>query len=437
MDDSISRRSFLGALGAGSLAPAFAAAQTFPAERIPLDSRVLWPWLRAQLVLAPGIIWLDTARFGPTLRAVMAREYRSRERESSDFVRYQAATFGAESIRTPLEAVGAFLGADPADLVLTAGTAEGLAIVAQGLDLQAGDEVLTTTEDHPAAVYPWLLQAARRNVKVVQLPPDAAPAGPEAIMARFAEAIGPKTRVVAFPHVRYTDGTVVPAREICGLARSRGVFSVVDGAQAPGLLDLRVPELGCDAYATCFHKWANGPYGTGALYLRRDSQPRLWPLAPDSASGGWTVHDRFGAPVPPASETALPAAQARFGQFARYRGPAIDALPIALELQQSLGRARLGSRVLQLTAYLRAQLRRLTQVELLTPSHPSLATGILAMRVSGGDHAALAEALAREDGIVIGHIQHGQVFDGLRVSLHPSNEADDIDRLVVALQRRL
>jgi selenocysteine lyase/cysteine desulfurase len=436
MADFLSRRDFLGVLSAGSVAPSLAAGEAFSSDRVPVISRELWQWMRSQLVLEPGLVWLDTARFGPTLRAVLAREFRSSERQSLDFPRYQAATFGAESIRAPLEAIGEFIGADPADLVLTGGAAEGLGIVAQGLDLQPGDEVLTTTHDHPAAVYPWLVQAKRRGVKVVQLPQTGIAVAPEAITGQFAAAITPKTRVIACSHVRYTDGTVMPVQEICALARGNGIFSLVDGALAAGLLELNLRALGCDAYATCFHKWLNGPSGSGALFLRTEAQPRVWPMAADGPTG-WDVTDRFGNAAPVATVGTVPAAQAKFGQFARYRGPALDALPLAFEFQRAVNRARIAAHVRELAAYLRLQVARLPQVEVLTPSHPSLWAGIVALRVKGSDHGELADAMAREDGIVVGRVQHGAVFDALRVSLHASNETGDIDRLLLAMQRRL
>lgn len=436
MDDFLSRRAFLGALSAGSLAPSLAAGQSFPSERVPVVSRELWQWMRAQLVLAPGLAWLDTARSGPTLRAVLAREFRSSERQSLDFPRYEAATFGAESIREPLAAVGEYLGADPADLVLTGGAAEALAIVAQGMDLQPGDEVLTTTHDHPAAVYPWLVQAKRRGIKVVQLPQDGTPAAPEALTGQFAAAITPRTRVIACSHVRCTDGTVLPVQEICALARGNGIFSVVDGALATGMLEQNLRMLGCDAYAASFHKWLNGPIGSGALYMRSEARQKVWPMAADGPAG-WDVADRFGAAATDASGEGFPAAQARFGQFARYRGPALDALPLAFEFQKAVNRARIAAHVRELAAYLRLQVARLPQVVVLTPGHPALWAGIVALRINGHDHAELADGMAREDGVVVGRVRHGAIFDALRVSLHGSNESGDIDRLLLSLQRRL
>lgn len=434
MEDSFSRRAFLGALSAGTLASSLASAQTFPADRVPVVSRELWPWVRSQLLIGTDMIWLDTARFGPTLRAVVARAFRSTERQSRDFPRYYAATFGPDAIAAPLADVGAYLGADAEDIVLTSGAAAGLAIVAGGLDLQPGDEVLTTAHDHDAAVYPWLVQARRRGIKVIQLPQDGTPADPAQIVGRIAGALTPKTRVVAFAHVQYTDGTLMPVKEICSLARANGVVSVVDGAQAAGLVEFAIRDLGCDAYATCFHKWVNGPAGSGALYVRRDFRDRLWPASADSPQG-WDASDRFGAPAA-GGEVPL-TAQGRFGALARYHGPAFDSLPIAFEFQQTVNRARMGARMRELVSYLRLQLGRLDGVQFLTPTHPSLWTGIVALGIAGRDHAALARSLLQEDNIAVGHVRHGGVFDALRVSLHASNDANEVDRLVTAIQRRL
>ena len=433
-----SRRFFLGALGASSFAPAVAAAASFSSANVPYVSHELWQWLKAQLVLDPALTWLDTARFGPTLRAVMAQEYRSREQQSAEFHRYQDQVLSFDSMRARLGAIAAFLGTATEDLAFTGGTQEALTIVARGLDLQPGDEILTTTHDHPAAVYPWLLEAKRRGYKVTQLPQDGVPATPESIVARFAGAIGPQTKVMLFSHVQYTDGTVMPARELCALARAKGVFSIVDGAQAPGQIDVRIAELDCDAYATCFHKWLNAGAGTGALYVRRDTRPRLWPLTVERSTG-WDGTDRFGT-IPPVIElpyAAWPESQAKYGQGARLRGPGLEGVGIAIELQLAVNRARINARIRELMNILRQRLTGLPGLVILTPTHPSLWAGIVTFAVPNRDHATLAAALAAEDGVVLRHVVHRGVIDGLRVSLHAYCDYADVDRLVLALQRKI
>jgi len=433
-----SRRFFLGVLGASSLAPAMTSAASFSAANVPYVSRELWQWMRAQLVLDPGLVWLDTARFGPTLRAVMAQEYRSRERQSADFRRYQESALAFDTMRAHLGAIAAFLGTAAEDLVFTGGTHEGLTMVARGLDLQPGDEILTTTHDHPTAVYPWLLEAKRRGVKLVQLAQDGVPTAPEAIVAKFAGAITPKTRVLLFSHVQYTDGTVMPARELCALARAKGILSVVDGAQATGQIDVRIAELDCDVYATCFHKWLNAGAGTGALYVRRDARARLWPLMVERPTG-WDAADRFGA-VPPAVELpydAWPETQAKYGQASRLRAPGIEGVGIAIEFQQAVNRGRIGARIRELVSYLRMRLAGLPGIVFLTPTHPSLWAGILSFAVPNRNHATLATALAVEEGVVVRHIAHAGAIDALRVSLHAYSDQAEVDRLALALQRRV
>ena len=117
---------------------------------------------------------------------------------------------------------------------------------------------------------------------------------PRRSSAALPRAITPRTRVLVFSHVQYTDGTVMPARELCILARANNAISLVDGAQALRAQSTSsIAAMGCDAYATSFHKWLNGSYGTGALYVRPDLRPRLWPLTVERPTG-WDVADRFG-----------------------------------------------------------------------------------------------------------------------------------------------
>jgi len=416
MNDFVSRRALIGALGASALLPSLSGAQTFTSANVPAGSRELWNWVRAQLVLDPDLAWLDTAGSGPSLRAVMAREYRSRERQSHDFRRYQASVLGAEALRGALGAVATFLGGDSDEIAFTTGSAEALGIAARGLDLQPGDEVLASSHERPTALGPWRIEAARRGIKLVELPQVGVPAAPEAILGRYAGAITPRTKVLLVSHVQATDGTLMPVREICALARANGIFTIVDGAMAPGQVDSRLADLGCDAYATAFHRWVNASWGIGALYVRRDAQARLWPSTDSGGESG---------------------AQARYGASGRHLGPAIDGLGIALEFQQAVNRARIGARIRELAAYLRLQLAALPGVEVVSPSHPALGTGIVSLRIPNRSHAEVARALALEHNVVVAHVAQGPAFDAIRISVHPSNQHAQLDRCANALRSQL
>ena len=132
----------------------------------------------------------------------------------------------------------------------------------------------------------------------------------------------------------------------------------------------------------------------------------------------------------------MPGAQGRYGASSRHLGPAIEGVEAALEFQQVVNRARIHARIRELAAYLRIQLGSLPGVEVLTPTHPSLAQGVISLRLPRGEHAAAARALAAEDGVVLAHVAQG-TFDALRISVHPGNDAAQLDRCVNALRRRL
>ncbi|KAF2480598.1 pyridoxal phosphate-dependent transferase [Neohortaea acidophila] len=87
-----------------------------------------------------------------------------------------------------------------------------------------------------------------------------------------------KTKAVSLPHVDGRTGLVFPVKAISDLARQHGAFTLLDGAHSAGQIDFRLDSLGCDAYATCLHKWMHGPRGTGFLYIRRDKISQIWPL---------------------------------------------------------------------------------------------------------------------------------------------------------------
>jgi selenocysteine lyase/cysteine desulfurase len=402
---------------------------------VPALSSELWRWVSAQLVLEPGLAWFDTASFGPTLRAVLVRTYRQLEDQTLNFRAFDAE-LGAEGpgLRTALGAANFFFAAKPGELAFTHGARAGLAYVATGIDLQPGDEVLTSLLEHPAAVYPWLAQSRRRGIRVVQMPSLDTRASADEIVKRYAAAITPRTRVLLMSHVRESDGAVLPVRDVCTLARTRGVLTVVDGTAAAGQVDVRLPELACDVYSLALDRWLNGPVDTGLLYVRREAQSILWPVFPDRADG-WDSTDRYGLPTLPDDPDFT--AQRRYGNAIARRGPVLSAVPLAFELQDAVARPRFQLRVRELAQQVRAGLERVKGLEIVTPRGADRSAGIVTVRIPGRDLDAMVNAIANEDRIVVGRVRHGFTLDALRVSVHPGNDPADVDRCVAAIQRRV
>lgn len=430
---SITRREVLAAGLAVSAAGAsgVAAGQALP--NMPSSSRELWQWVRTQPVLDLQVAYLDIARAGPTLRAAMAAEYRAREIQSLGVANVNETHWSNETNRLATR-FATFLGCEPDELFFTRGSGEALGMVAAGLDLAAGDEVITTTREHPAALSPWLVLARRRGIVVKQIELPAPLTGPEQALGLFAGAVTDRTRVMAFSHVQYADGALLPVKDLCAFARQRNIVSVVDGAQAVGMLDFTLLDLGCDFYAASFHKWLAGSHGTGALFVRREMLDRLWPVAPRGIDASPPVV----TPTEAVGHGNVPAALHKLGNIVPLTWPALRGVEAALEFHQQVVRSTIEARVRELAIYTRLRLQQLPTVELLTPARPGLWAGILTFRVPGRSATQLSGALLRSHRVHVRNLQWPAGEDGaLRASLHIFNTHDDVEKLIMGLQQAL
>lgn len=433
-NSSLTRRELLAAsagLAAATALPT-ADAQVAPVPNMPTSSRELWQWVRTQPMLDTQVAYLDVASGGPTLRAAMASEYRAREAQSLGLA--NAATRWTEETKRLAARFAAFLGCDADEVLFTRGAGEALGLAIAGLDLAPGDEIITTTREHPAALSPWLVQARRREIVVKQIELPAPLTGPEQPLGLFAGAVTERTKVIAFSHVQHDDGAVLPVKELSAFARQKGIVSIVDGAQALGMVEVSMRELGCDLYATCCHKWLSGSHGTGALYVRREVLDKLWPVEPrglDSVPPMFTPTDADG-------NADVPAALHKLGNIVPYAWPALRGVEAALEFQQTVGRSKIEARIRELAIYARLRLQQVTGIEMLTPARPGLWAGILTFRTPGKQAIDLAAAIERT------HRAHARVVrlpndegGALRLSPHIFTTHDDIEKFVQGVQLAL
>lgn len=387
-----------------------------PARATELPSGAeLWKWVRAQQVLRPELSYLDTAAVGPSWRAVLVTEYRAEEGFNSNPDAY-ARSRSAALWRAQLEHLGRWLDCSADELCLTTGAAEALSIVATGLNLSPGDEIVTTTHEHTSALAPWLWRAKRQGIVVKQVPLPSPLTGPEQALGLMAGAVTERTRVMAFCHVQPTDGAVLPVQELCTFARQRNILSVVDGALALGALQFSVRDFGCDFYVASLHKWVNGPYGGGLLYVHPAQLEQLWPL---------------NTAIQEENSAEWPKTLAKLGSAYKYFAPRWQALDTALNLQEQIGRERIETRLRELAIY--AKLRLQPKMELLTPAPAGMWGHMMSFRVAANSDE-LAAKLAREHDVVVGAVRR-EGLNALRVSLHIYNSHEDIEKLLQALQR--
>ena len=272
--------------------------------------------MREHFLLDPGVVFLNHGSFGACPRPVLEAQQRwqvEMERNPVLFLGRRSAALLAEA----RSALAAYLGAHADDLVFVANATTGVNIVARSLELRAGDEVLATDHEYGACDAAWQLRcaqvgAAYRRIEV-PLPFES---------ARFAErllgALTPRTRLVFASHVTSTTALVFPVAELCAGARAAGVATLIDGAHAPGQIDLDLEAVGADFYTGNCHKWMCAPKGSGFLHVRPEG--RLGPALLEAPVVSWGyVAEELAAQD---NETGSDAQAARTGHtgFDAYTG---------------------------------------------------------------------------------------------------------------------
>ncbi|HKO04260.1 MAG TPA: aminotransferase class V-fold PLP-dependent enzyme, partial [Candidatus Acidoferrales bacterium] len=186
--------------------------------------------------------------------------------------------------------------ADPECIAITRNASESLQIAQFGLDLAPGDEVLTTSQDYPRMITTWQQRERREKIVLKQLDFAVPVNRPEDLVRMFEQGITPRTRVIHVSQVVFMTGQIFPVKEICALARERGITSIVDGAHAFAHVPFRFSELDCDYYGASLHKWLSAPVGTGMLYVRKDRIEKHWALmaAPPSMDKNIRKYEEIG-----------------------------------------------------------------------------------------------------------------------------------------------
>ena len=294
------RRQFLQSVSASALAapwlPGTAAAEDAGAPSLPsTDDPAYWVKLRDQFLLARDKVFFNNGTIGAMPRVVLDQTVDHLRRMAIDIADWDyrgpnwIGGYGPmEQLRTK---AAHLVNADWKEIALTENVTCANSYIAAGLDLPAGVEILMSDQEHPGGESPWLTAAKRHGGAVVKVALPRPAHHPEELVALVRRAFTPRTRVLYLSHVITGSGAIVPVKEICAEARSRGIFTVIDGAQALGHIPVDVRDIGCDAYVACFHKWLLAPAGNGFLYIRRDRAKDVWTTL---ASGNWNNHDDDG-----------------------------------------------------------------------------------------------------------------------------------------------
>jgi isopenicillin-N epimerase len=373
-----------------------------------------WTAVRAQFVMPPGLAVMNAANLCPASTPVidaLTRETRHVDQDPSQ--QNRARLSGArEDTRKRL---AEFLRVTPEEIVITRNTSESNNLMSNGLDLKAGDEVVIFADNHPSNHQAWVEKGKRFGFTVVTIEQRNPHPGPEYYLDAFGKAITPRTKVIAFGHLTSTVGDLFPAKELCRLARERGVLSALDGAQSFGLLDVNLGDIQPDFYSGSAHKWPCGARECGVLYVNARVHDRVWPSIYSAYPGAVGISRRMEA----------------FGQ--RDEATMI-AFGEALAFQSKIGRAAIEERSRALAQQLMGGLKKIDGFTVWTHQAPERSAAVVSFLPGSLDTRKLLAALYEKDRIAVTS-RGGTDRAGLRVSPHFYNTPEEIDRLLAALTR--
>jgi isopenicillin-N epimerase len=371
--------------------------------------------------LQPGVVFLNHGSFGACPREVLqaAQEWqRELERQPVLFFQRRAQ----ELLREARETLGAYVGADADEIVYTTNVTMAENIVAQSLDLEPGDEVLTTDQEYGAIDNAWRFVCERRGVRYVQQEIPLPATSSEVIADAIWSGVTERTRVLSISHITSGTALILPVEELARRAREAGIITVVDGAHAPGQIPLDLTRMGVDFYAGNCHKWMMAPKGSGFLYARPEKQDMLKPLVIS-----------FGRHPNQDGRSSFTDEQQRQGTRDLS---AFLAVPTAIRFAEAHDWPRVRQACHALLCDARQQIVELTGIAGLTPDSADWFAQMAVAPIPPCDSAALHRRLYDEYAIEL-PVTRWKDQPLLRISVQGYNSIADIEALLNAVRRLL
>lgn len=368
------------------------------------DDEELFALVRKQLHVPPDRIYLNTGSLGPSPMTVTDAVSNLMHQLEMNPAIENWGEIGRQMEQVRAK-VADFIHADWEDIILTRNTTEGLSMIGQSLQLEAGDEILTTTHEHGGGEVGLDYLASRSGaiVKKLQMPMPAT--SKEEVIKTIASNISPKTKVLMLSHVNTLTGLRMPFAEISQITKPKGIILIADGAQAPGLIMVDVKAMGVDAYAASGHKWMMGPKETGFVYWSKSLQQKISPIF---TSMGFESYSASSG----TRNVAL-----------------ISGLGVAIDWLTLIGVDKIEKRCLELRSYCLSKLKDIESITIISPEGAALSTGILSFTLKKGENSKIASELGKQDIIV----KVLPKYNGIRISCHMFISKNDIDRFATAL----
>ncbi len=368
------------------------------------DDEAYWSNVRQLFPLTREWTYLNNGTFGPSP--------------------YPVINYGAYD--TTMPKIAKFVGANDDEIALTHNVTEGINIACWGVPLKKGDEVIVTTHEHVGNAAPWMNRQKLHGIVLRKYTPAATAAE---TLNRISSLINKNTRAIATPHIPCTQGQVLPIKEICKLAKDKGLFALIDGAHGAGMMPLDLHDMGCDTYASCCHKWMLGPKGTGFLYVRKDFQETLQSFY----SGGGTDDGKWDLMANPIAIGNYASSAHRYFGGTQANG-LYTGVNASIDFIETIGINNIHNRIKALGKYTQDKLLELgDKVELLTPTEERSRCAVNGFRIKGVDYHKFYEVCS-ENKIRIRSVPEMGI-NCLRVSTHIYNNKSEVDKLIELIKK--
>jgi isopenicillin-N epimerase len=382
-----------------------------PAADVAADESY-WREIQQAFTLDRTIINLNNGYTCPSPRVVheALKRYLDMSNQAPIHYMWNLLEPNIESVRRNLAAEA---GCDPEELAITRNASEGLQIAQLGIDLQPGDEVLTTNQDYGRMLDTWEQRVLRDKLKLTKISFPVPTTNVAELKDRFERAITPKTKVIHFCHITNLTGQLFPVRDIARMARGRGIQTIVDGAHAFAHFPFKLRDLEVDYYGTSLHKWLLAPVGTGFLYVRRENIEKLWPLTPPPASKMKDIR--------------------KFEEVGTHPAANHNAIAEALVFHQAIGIERKSARLRYLTDRFATRLEKHPRVKILSSRRPDQAWGLANVSLDGVDVSKAYDFLWTKYRIITAAIKHAE-YQGLRVTPNVYTTLEELDTFSTAIE---
>lgn len=409
------RRGLLKKVGLGSLFAAgvtgskvFAQGVNFADSASSSDDQ-LFGEVRNQLMLDDNLVYLNTGTLGPAPKLAHDKITALMARLEANPAIENFGPMGREMELTRGK-VASFMGAQEDEIILTRNTTEGISLVCSGIDWNVGDEILTTNHEHGGAETGLNFLAASKGAVINKITMPYPAASKQQLLDLVDENLTDKTKILLLSHVETVTGLRWPIKEVADMLKGRDILFIVDGAQAPGMLNINLHDMGCDVYACSGHKWIMGPKETGVLYLKKDIQHQVNSVF---TTGGYGVYSASAG---------------------TRNAPIIIGFGDVLDWHMAIGTERIEARCMELAKYCYEKLSAVDGINIISSSDEELSSAIVSFSLNDSVPNGVVFRGMRDKGITIKTLPQ---YNAIRISNHMFTNNRDVDQMVSLLKEYL